>query len=300
MAERESPELARIYFFMLFGAHVSIAGGLPNAPTNAARLGCEVFQMFTRSPQGGWVPPCDEAVAKEFKKNLKLAKQKECYVHTPYFINFASANPRVKHASVGVVRQELERASILGAKYLMTHLGSYKDLGAKKGYTQLVEGLEKILNGYKGTAKFLIEMSAGTGEIIGDTFEEIAEIIFHPKLKKYGIGVCFDTQHAFASGYDLRSAEAVGETLKKFDKIIGLEKLKLSHCNDSKTEFASRRDRHEHIGDGLIGLPGFSALLSDKRLQKINFVLETEHDKVGEDLKTLKKLRSLSFRTPKG
>ena len=276
---------------MLFGAHVSIAGGLSNAPLNAAKIGCEVFQMFTRSPQGGWEPPCDQKTAVEFLANAKKAKQKEWYVHTPYFINFASASPRIKHASITVVREELERASLLKAKYLMTHLGSYKDLGKEKGYAQLVDSLAEMLDGYKGITQFLIEISAGSGEIIGDTFEEVAEIIHHPKLQKYKIGVCYDTQHGFASGYDIRTPQAVDETLSKFDKIIGLDRFKMSHCNDSKTEFGSHKDRHAHIGEGLIGLSGFKALVANKKMEKINLVMETESDKVEEDIKILKKIR---------
>lgn len=277
---------------MLFGAHVSIAGGLTNAPKNAADLGCEVFQMFTRSPQGGWIPPLDKKIASDFKSLCKKYNQKEWVVHTPYFINFASANKRIYHASIAVVREELERASMLGAKYLMTHLGSYKDLGHDKGLQQLIDGLDGVLNNYTGKTQFLIEISAGSGEIIGDTFEEIAEIINHPKLKKYNIGVCYDTQHGFASGYDTRTPTTTKETLKKFDKIIGLKKLKLSHCNDSKTELGSRKDRHEHIGKGMIGLVGFKSLLAEKDLQKINFILETEPAGVSDDLKLLKKIRS--------
>lgn len=276
---------------MFFGAHVSIAGGLINAPLNAAAIGCEVFQMFTRSPQGGFVAPLDAKIIAEFKANCKKGGLREWYVHTPYFINFASANPRIKHASISVVRQELERASLLGAKYLMTHLGSYATLGREKGLPQVIQALDEMLSGYKGKTKFLVEISAGAGEIIGGTFEDVAEIIKHPKLKKYDIGVCFDTQHAFASGYDLRAPEAVEKTLKEFDQSIGLEKLNLSHCNDSKTEFASHSDHHEHIGKGKIGQAGFAALINHKKMAKINLILETKADGVEADLKLLKKLR---------
>ncbi|MFA6486110.1 MAG: deoxyribonuclease IV [Candidatus Magasanikbacteria bacterium] len=276
---------------MYFGAHVSIAGGLINAPLNAAAIGCEIFQFFTRSPQGGFLPPCDIEIAKKFKANCKIANQKEWVVHTPYFINFASANPRIYHASISVVRQELERASMLGAKYLMTHLGSYKDLGHDAGLKQLIDGLAEILRDYQGETQFLIEISAGAGEIIGDTYEEIAEIIHHPKLKKYDIGVCYDTQHGFASGYDTRDKKSVDATLKLFDKTIGLDKLKIAHCNDSMTELGSRKDRHEHIGDGKIGRAGFEALITHPKLKKINWYLETEHDKVKQDLDLLKKIR---------
>lgn len=276
---------------MYFGAHVSIAGGLVNAPLNAGSIGCEIFQMFTRSPQGGFVPPCNETIAKEFINNCKKNNQKEWVVHAPYFINFASANPRIYHASITVIKEELQRATMLDAKYLMTHLGSYKDLGHDKGLKQMIVGLDEMLKGYKGKTQFLIEISAGSGEIIGDTFEEIAEVIYAPKLKKYNIGVCYDTQHGFASGYDMRDKKTITETLKKFDKIIGLENLKMSHCNDSKTELGSHKDRHEHIGEGKIGLAGFEALIKNPKLKNINWYLETEHDKVKEDLNILKKIR---------
>lgn len=277
---------------MLFGAHVSIAGGIFNAPLNAAKIGCEVFQMFTRSPHGGPVNPITPEIAALFKQNMQLCAQRECYIHAPYFINYASANNRIRYGSVAVIRQELERGSLLGAKYVMVHLGSFKDLGEKNGFKQLVAGLDETLKGYRGNTQFLIEITAGAGAVIGDTFEELAEIIYHPKLKKYDIGVCWDTQHAFASGYDCRTPEAVKKTLAAFDKTIGLEKLKLAQCNDSKTEFGSHKDRHEHIGEGHIGRAGFKAILNNKDFQKINFVLETEHDKVVQDLEILKNIRA--------
>jgi len=198
------------------------------------------------------------------------------------------------HAAITVVREELERASMLGASYVMSHLGTYKDLGKEEGFKKLIDGLDQMLKGYKSSAQFLIEISAGAGDVIGGNFESIAEIISHPKLKKYDIGVCYDTQHGFASGYDTRTPEAVDQTLKQFDEIIGLKKLKMSHCNDSLTEFNSHKDRHEHIGQGLIGLKGFEALITDKRLQKVNFILETEPDLVMKDLEILKKLRMSS------
>lgn len=277
---------------MLFGAHVSVAGGVVNAPKNAADIGCECFQIFTRSPQGGSVPPLNEKIATEFKAQCKKYNQKQWAVHTPFFINFASANNRIYYGSVSTVRTELERASLLGATYLMTHIGSYKDLGHDQGLTKVIDGLNEMLKGYKGATQFLIEISAGSGEIIGDTFEEIAEIIHDKKLKKYDIGVCYDTQHGFASGYDIRTKEAVADTLKKFDSTIGLEKLKMSHCNDSQTDLGSHKDRHEHIGEGKIGTAGFEALLTNKKLKDINFYLETDHDKVREDLQILRNIRN--------
>jgi deoxyribonuclease-4 len=186
----------------------------------------------------------------------------------------------------------------------MTHLGSFKDLGPEKGMKQAQKGFVEVLEKYEKAAKnpkteFLLEISAGSGEVIGDTFEELAELM-EPlkKFKTFG-GICFDTQHAFSSGYDLRTSRAVKETFTKFDKVIGLKWLKMSHINDSKVELGGKKDRHEHIGDGLIGEKGFEALLefliSNFKFLKIQdfcLILETEHDKVKEDLKILKKLRN--------
>ncbi len=276
---------------MLFGCHVSIAGGLENAPERAHDLGCEVFQMFSRSPQGGKAKEITPEIAKKFKADCKKFELKEVAIHAPYYINFASKNNRIRYGSINVIRDELERGSLIDAEYVMAHLGSFKDLGRKEGMKKVVEGLDKMLEGYKGSTKFLIEIAAGAGEVIGAHFEEIAEIINHKKLKSYNIGVCFDTQHAFASGYDLRTQAAVKKTFDDFDKIIGLKKLKMSHCNDSKVEFNSNRDRHEHIGEGYIGMDGFRAITKDKRLKNINFYLETKHDKVEQDIKIMKKLR---------
>lgn len=279
---------------MKIGAHVSIEGGIINAPKNAAKIGCEVFQMFTRSPQGGKVPELTGSIVKKFKAELNKYKLSEFYIHTPYYINLASSKPNVRHGSVSVIRDDLERGAKLGAKYLMTHLGSSTDLGPKKAMEKVIEGVKKILDGYKGTTQFLIEMSAGAGNIIGDRFEEIALIT--KQLKVYSskfIAVCFDTCHAFVSGYDLRTAISVKKTLDQFDKIIGLEKLKLIHANDTKSDLCSRIDRHEHIGYGKIGFEGFRTICREPRLKNINLIIETPKDgKNIDDLKTLKELRN--------
>ncbi len=276
---------------MLFGCHVSIAGGIENAPKRAADLGAEVFQIFSRSPRGGKAKPITPEIAQAFKDACEEHNQKEWVIHAPYYVNFASANPRIYHGSVSVVRDELERGSLIDATYMMIHTGSFKDLGKEKGMPKVIDGLAKVLDGYKGSTQFCIEITAGAGHVIGAKFEEVAEIINHKKLKKYDIGVCFDTQHAFGSGYDLRTAKDVKATLDEFDATIGLDKLKLFHLNDSKVELGSNRDRHEHIGDGHIGKAGFEALAKEKRVQHLNFYLETEHDKVEKDISLMKSLR---------
>ncbi len=277
------------------GAHISAAGDVSQAPLRAASAGCECFQFFSRPPQGGPAKEITEKLATDFKSCSKQ-HDLESYVHTPYYINLASAKNNIYFGSIKVIREELERGSLLGVKYVMAHMGSSKELGEKEGLKKAIEGLEQIMKGYKGSTELLLEISAGAGAIIGDTFEELATMIHSAKLKKYKIGICFDTAHAFASGYDLRDTKTVTATFKQFDKVIGKEKLKLIHANDSLAEFNSKKDRHAHIGAGKIGLEGFKAIVAYAKKLKINLILETPHDghedqALLDDIKTLKDLR---------
>lgn len=273
---------------MLIGCHVSIAGGINKAPQRAAELGAEAMQIFTRSPQGGKAPELTQEILRQFKLQVASCKLQEIVVHTPYYINFASDNNRIRYGSVSVVRDELERASFLGAKYVMTHLGSAGSLSEREGSDKVAEMLTKTLEDYNGSAELLIENAAGSGKIMGDNFAEIAYIIEkvnHPKLT----GICLDTQHSWASGYDWQDFE---NTLKKIHKELGLDKIKLIHANDSKTELASKKDRHEHIGKGLIGEEAFQNIVKFAKEKNIAMMLETEHDFVKEDIALLKKLRN--------
>lgn len=274
---------------MRFGAHVSTAGGVQEAPKNAAAIGCEVFQMFSRSPRGGPAPLLTKDVLDAFRAACDENKQQAWYIHTPYYINLASSKASIRNASVRIIREELERGTALGATAVMTHIGSAKDMDEKEAQQLVIQGLKKIVDGYKGTTQFLLEISAGAGMVIGDTFEELGMLL---KAVKDNVAICFDTQHAFGSGYDVRTPAAVAKTLKNFDAAIGLDFLKLSHCNDSMVPLASHKDRHEHIGKGEIGLDGFRAIFGNKQFQKIDFLLETAPDGVRDDLAILKKLRA--------
>lgn len=277
---------------MKFGAHVSAAGGLWNAPKNAGALGCEVLQMFSRPPQGGKPSPITDEVAEKFKAGMEEHGIERAYIHTPYFINLASKERRISEGSVAVIREELERGSKLGCRAVMFHPGSAKDVGEETGVKMVIAGLDRIMDGYEGSCQLLIEISAGAGMVMGDTFEEIAAFIDGAK-RGDDIGVCFDTQHAFASGYDLRTAEAVDATFKRFDKLVGLKKLVASHCNDSMVELNGHKDRHEHLGKGHIGLNGFKAIVAHKKLKHIDLILETPwDDDTPKDLQYLKDFRS--------
>ncbi len=279
---------------VIIGCHVSIAGGLVNAPKRAAELGCETFQIFSRSPQGGAAAPITKELAVEFKQEMDKYGLTDFVIHAPYILNFGSGKKSTYHGSINLVRTDLERGSLLGAKYVMFHPGSFKDLGAKDGMKQAQAGLKKVLDGYKGTTKLLIEISAGAGEVIGDTFEELAELMKPIKKNPHFGGICFDTQHAFGSGYDLRTSASAKAVFEKFKKIIGLKYFAMSHVNDSKVELGAHKDRHEHIGDGKIGKNGFQAFFGELAKNKlaIPLILETEHDKVETDIKILKSLRN--------
>jgi len=269
------------------GCHVSIAGGVDKAPERARELGCDVMQIFTRSPQGGETPEMTSELITEFKNNCKKFEVAETYVHTPYYINLASENNRIRYGSISAITEELERASALGAKYVMTHLGSAKELGEKEAFKKVVEGLEKALDGYEGSAKLLIENSAGAGKIIGAEFEEIGGIMKKVKSTKLA-GICLDTQHSFASGYDWKNDFA--KNMEILDKHIGIKKVKLIHANDSLTESGSRKDRHAHIGKGEIGSTTFKKFIKFAKENKIDLICETSSPEVMEDIKLLKKM----------
>lgn len=279
---------------MKFGAHVSAAGGLWHAAEHGKKLGCEVIQIFSRPPQGGQPKPITPEDAEHFQQAMRENDIEDVYIHAPYYINLASKEARIRHSSVSVLRGELERGSQLGCKAMMFHPGSARDVGREQGIEMVIKGLDRIMDGYKGSCQLLIEISAGAGEVMGDNFEEIDAFIAGAK-RGAEIGVCFDTQHAFASGYDLRDKKSVNETIKQFDQTIGLGKLVASHCNDSKVELASHRDRHEHLGKGEIGLEGIKALVQHPKLKQLDWILETPHDdkaKVDPRLADMKILKS--------
>lgn len=274
---------------MRFGAHVSASGGLWNAPLNAAKLGLECFQFFSRPPQGGKVSPIAKEDALRFLRECENAGLEKWFVHAPYIINLASAEKRIRESTVGLLRTELERASTLKTTAMMFHPGSASGVGEEKGIELVVEGMLRILDGYKGTTRFLVEISAGAGMIIGDRFEEVRAIL--DGVGDERVGVCFDTAHAFASGYDLRTKKDVAKTMAAFDDAVGLSRLEMSHCNDSKVALGERKDRHEHLGHGHIGEEGFQAIVSSPAFKEVDLILETPPERVAEDVALLYRLR---------
>lgn len=281
----------------LIGLHVSAAGGVAETPKRAVETGSEVFQFFSRSPRGGNPPPLQKEEIKLFRQRVRRHRL-EAYIHTPYYINFASARRRVFWGSVHVVRDELERGDLLGVKYVVTHLGSARDMKGKSrsamenaALRQVVQGLREVFRGgKKHSARLLIEIAAGAGMIIGSNFEQLRFVL--RELGRADVGVCLDTCHLFASGYDLRTPEAAAETMRQFRRVVGLRYFKLAHANDSAGGMGEHRDRHAHIGEGQIGKAGFRAVLHHPDWRRVNFILETPHDgKEKRDVAILKKLR---------
>lgn len=274
---------------MKFGAHVSIAGGIENAPLRARQLGCECFQMFTRSPRGGRPPELEDRLLESFFLNCSEASISDYYVHTPYFINLASGKEELREKSVDLVREELERSSALGVKYMMTHIGSAKGLQREAAIDNVVDSVSGILGNYGGTTQLLLENTAGQGDTIGASFEEISLI-----LRRIGyddLGVCIDTAHMFASGYDIRTREGVEELVKSLGGAFAPETVRLVHANDSKAEFNSSKDRHEHIGEGKIGIDCFSSMIGNLFFEDLDMIVEMPPPEVSKDVELLKKLR---------
>jgi deoxyribonuclease-4 len=277
------------------GIHTSTAGGLENAAGKAVELGANTFQIFSASPRM-WraAPPAPESVAK-----LKaLRKQHDLHplvVHDNYLINLASKDPVIRRKSIDAFRGEIERAMTLGAEYLVAHPGSYKGQTLEEGLDSFVAGLIEAARGLRSTKlTLLLENTAGGGAALGSRLEELAEMRRRAKAKTgLAIGYCLDTCHLLASGYDVATAAGLRRTVAEIDRVLGLERVPVIHANDSKGALGSRRDRHENIGEGYIGLEAFRRILTHPELSKRAFILETPVDNEGDDLRNVEALKSL-------
>ena len=275
------------------GLHVSISGTLDSAPDNARELACDAFQMFTRNPRGWKFSKLEEQEVLGFRKKTKEYDLSPVVTHMPYLPNLSSPRKAIYNKSVKSLIAELDRCGVLGIPYVVTHLGSHLGKGADIGLGNLVAAINLALDQNKNDVILLLENTAGTKNSMGSTFEQIRRIIDGIEDKKR-IGICLDTAHAFAAGYDIRTPDGVDQTLKKVESILGLERLKVIHLNDSKGELGCGRDRHEHIGLGYIGEEGFRALLRHARTRTLPFILETPIDDSRDAEGDLKKARSLA------
>lgn len=280
------------------GAHMSIAGGLPKALERADQVDCTALQVFVKSARQ-WKPrPIPEEDIEAFRSGLE-ARGLGPYVtaHATYLINLASPDEALRDRSVEALALEVERCELLGIPGLVLHPGSHMGEGEEAGLERVAASLDRILaprgRALKGPVWILLENTAGQGTNLGHRLEHLQKII-ELSRGRTRLGVCFDTCHALAAGYDLRTAAAYRKTMKEVEQTIGIETIRAFHLNDSKHELGSRRDRHEHIGEGFVGIECFRALLRDKRFFDLPMVLETAKDEdLENDRRNLARLREL-------
>jgi len=279
---------------MLLGAHISIAGGPHKAIERGLEIGCETIQIFVKSNRRWDAKPMDISKIEKFKEIRNQFKIEPIFSHNTYLVNLASPDNNTYKKSVDCFLYEIITSEQLGLEYIVMHPGSHLGSGEETGLKKIAESVRKLLLETEGSKiRILLETMAGQGSNLGYKFEQLKfmmDIIDYPDR----IGVCFDTCHAFAAGYDIRTEKAYNETLDEFNSVIGLENLYVIHLNDSAGDLGSRIDRHQHIGQGKIGLEGFRHFLNDKRFEKIPGAMETTKDKEGIiDRKNLEVLRSL-------
>ena len=280
---------------LLIGAHVSISGGLHKAFPLAADIGCTAVQIFTKNASQWNAKPLQDKEIQQFKAAWEASGIRMVVAHDSYLINLATPDDALLEKSRSAMRIEVERCEQLGIPYLVMHPGSHVGSGEEAGLRRVAESFDAIHRQTAGyQTKILVETTAGQGTNLGWQFEQIARIFEHVAQPER-LGVCFDTCHAFAAGYDIRTEAAYRQTMAEFDRIIGLARLNAIHVNDSVKPLGCRVDRHEAIGKGHIGLDGFRWLMNDPRLADIPKILETPKggDPVASDQENLSKLRAL-------
>lgn len=277
---------------MKFGMHVSAAGGIDSTVGNAAKFGCETMQIFVNPPQR-WNPvEIPEEQTKSFLSKNQKAKIEPIFIHSIYLINLASHNTFFYNQSIVQLVDCLEKTQKIKATGVVTHLGSAKVLSRNEAIKKIAAGIDQVLE-KTSYGDFIIENSAGAGNIIGDKFDEIGAIIKLVKNKDR-LKVALDTAHAYGSGYNVATEEGLAKTLAEFNKLIGLEKLVLIHGNDTEVELGSCKDRHANIGQGKIGTEGFKRIINHPKLKHLPFILETPGFGSGEeDKKELGLLKDL-------
>lgn len=274
-----------------FGLHLPIAGGLEKALLRSRELGGDAVQIFSRNPRGWTARPLDGAEVRRFRATRRESKISPVVIHANYLINLAAADLVVREKSVASFREEIERGVALGADYVVLHPGSARGACEREAIHTCAESIKRACDGLKlGRLRVLLENTAGQGECIGHRFEHLREIIeMCPAVK---LGVCFDTAHAFAAGYDLRDREGFAATIAALENNVGLKNVRVVHFNDSKSDYNSRVDRHWHIGAGRIGAEALSRVARHPKLRHAAFLLETPQDEPGDDRRNLDQLRS--------
>ncbi|MEO0094653.1 MAG: deoxyribonuclease IV [candidate division WOR-3 bacterium] len=264
---------------MKLGFHISIAGGFKNVYKRALQTNCDTAQLFSRNPRSWQYKEIDEEDCALFKKQMEEGKISPLFVHLPYLNNLGSSSDEIFKKSVLSLVEDLKRADKLGAQYLIVHSGSNSDI--KMGIKRMIEGIVQALAEVNNGVILLIENTAGSGNEFGYDFKHLHDIISGVSSDR--IGVVFDTAHAFAAGYELRTKKGVNETIDILEKTIGIERVHLVHFNDSLAKIGSKKDRHWHIGKGEIGR-GMEVIINHPLMRQLPFIMETPRTGPKEDL----------------
>jgi deoxyribonuclease-4 len=279
---------------MLIGAHVSTAGGASKAIARAEEIGAECMQVFASSPRAWKVPPLAESEAEKFRAEARRAGMGPTVVHGKYLCAIGSPDAELVDKSIEALTSELRIADLIGALGVIFHPASHRGQGFDAALPQFTDAIKRILDDVPGETLLMLETSAGSGDHIGSKFSELGRII-----KSVGdprLAVCLDTQHVWAGGYNIADTDGLNATISEFDAEIGLNLLRAVHANDSMRDLGSAVDRHDNIGEGLIGTAGFKNILSHKAFAKVPFYLEVPGtEKSGPDkpnVNALKRIRS--------
>jgi len=278
------------------GLHISISGGLHKAVERAKDRGCDVFQIFSQSPRSWNSKGLSEDEACKFVSSFNKSGLALAVDHMPYLPNLASSKDDVHEKSIDALKSELMRCQMLRIPYLVSHLGSHLGAGWNEGFQRIVEAVDMSLSQADNGVILLLENTAGTKNSMGSSLEEIATIIDAFDALRPRLGICLDTCHLFAAGYELRTPEGLQATLNQFQELMGLERLKLLHINDCRGTMGSHLDRHEHIGLGQIGENGFQLILRHPDLKDLPMILETPIDSRRNDVANLQAARKLASR----
>jgi deoxyribonuclease-4 len=277
---------------MLIGAHISTAGGVEKAVDRAVEMGAECMQIFASSPRGWAFKPITDASAKAFQDKAKAARLGPTLLHAIYLVAIGSPDGDLLAKSVQSLTDHLRTAGQLGALGLSFHPASHRGQGLDRVFDQFIAAARQVLKDAPGEALFMLENSAGMGDHIGSKFEDLGRII--KAIKSPRVAVTLDTQHAWAAGYDVASKSGLDDMVAEFDKHIGLKLLRAVHANDSKKERGSAVDRHDNIGEGLIGRAGFLNILKHRAFQSVPFYLEVPgFEGGGPDKKNVDILKAL-------
>lgn len=277
---------------MVLGAHVSTSGGIHNSIKNGDDLKCDAIQIFLANPNRWESKPPTEEIIEKFSDAWTDSPIQDVIVHDIHLSNLASPKKDVLEKSHIQFKGMMELSQVVGVQHIVTHLGAHLGEGEENGLKQLCNSFDLLFETSDAAdVEILLETTAGQGTNLGYRFEHLRDVIAMSKHPDR-FGVCLDTCHVFAAGYDIRTDSDCESTFDKFDEIIGLERLKAFHINDAKSEYQSRVDRHEHIGEGNIGIAAFTYILNDRRFSKIPLIIETPKMNTmhGKNLATLRGL----------